>query len=357
MFALNRLAGAGPLEISTARRRAFTLVELLVVIAIIGILVALLLPAIQAAREAARRAQCTSQMRQMGIAAHNFHDSKKHLPHHGSEKLVPPVPPSTTPEFNGLSSQAQLLPYMEDQALNSLVDQTKHWRNQTDQVKRTPVPLFKCPSQTPIEDTDVLASISTSPFSEQCNLRCHYFAIFGAKPDSCPAGRPLPFPQNTYDFYLDPTTRASTCTTSIGRNFSGGVASNGALYVDSDLPFKRITDGLSHTLLYGECSWDAGINMTWLAANDNQGSVAGNDYVFNGKNITNPINSAAWLTLWIDPTPVTVDYHDVSLGSKHPGGCNVVMCDDSVTFLSDSMDLAVLKALASRASEEIVSSQ
>ena len=336
------------------KRQAFTLVELLVVIAIIGILVALLLPAIQAAREAARRADCVSRMRQLGIAAQNFHDSKGHLPHHGSEKLPPATTANPNPapnSYNGLSSQAQLLPYMEDAAVVNLVDQTQHWRGQTVAVKRTPLTFFKCPSQDPIEETDILASISSSPYSEPSPLRCHYFAIFGAKPgDGCGRGSgptamdSLPFPQNTYSM-ID-------CVIGSFTTQGGGVATNGTLYPDSDIPFKRITDGLSHTIMYGEFSWDAGINMTWLAANDNLGKVADGDFVFNGKNIANPINSAAFPPLWTLQSQATVNYHDVSMGSKHPGGCNVLMADDSVHFLSETMDLVTLKAMGSRSSGE-----
>ena len=352
MCIVNGIANARFGVLRSAGRRGFTLVELLVVIAIIGILVALLLPAIQAAREAVRRADCVNRMHNMGIAAHNFHDSNKHLPHHGGGKLVATTrTPNPDPMgTSGISSQAQLLPYMEDAAVVNLVDKGVHWRGQDISVKTTPLPFYKCPSQNAVEFTDILASGRY----EDSPLRCHYFAIFGAKPDSCGRGSGptafdnLPPPQDTYTMI--------GCNIAIGRNNSGGMANNGALYWDSDLPFKRITDGLSHTIMYGECSWDAGINMTWLAASDNATLDAG-DWIFNGKNIANPINSLAWLPDWTTTTPpVAVDYHDVSLGSKHPGGCNVLMCDGSVSFLSENMELATLKALASRASGEVIAS-
>jgi prepilin-type processing-associated H-X9-DG protein len=105
-------------------------------------------------------------------------------------------------------------------------------------------------------------------------------------------------------------------------------------------------------MLYGECSWDAGINMTWLAASD-FATPQTNVWIFNGKNITFPINSAAYPETWALQGQATVNYHDVSLGSKHPGGCHILMCDGSASFVSETIELATLKAMASRASDEI----
>jgi prepilin-type N-terminal cleavage/methylation domain-containing protein len=117
-----------------SRLTAFTLVELLVVIAIIGILVALLLPAIQQARESARRAQCMNNLKQIGLAAHNFHDTKNGLPigrvmcHHGTWA-------------------SELWPYLEEAAISSLWDPVKAFWYQPQKAREAQVPVYFCPSR------------------------------------------------------------------------------------------------------------------------------------------------------------------------------------------------------------------
>jgi prepilin-type N-terminal cleavage/methylation domain-containing protein/prepilin-type processing-associated H-X9-DG protein len=315
-----------------ACKRGFTLVELLVVIAIIGVLVALLLPAVQAARESARRSDCLNRIRQLGDAAHNFHAALARLPSHGDRKT-------------GLSSQARLLPYMEQQSVLNLVDQKVHWRQQTNATKDTTLTFLKCPSQEPLEYTDVAVS---GRFADTL-LRCHYMANMGAKPSTCPNPRApnLPYPDNTYT--IENCTQAP--------DIEGGMCTNGPLYFESKVAFKDITDGSSNTILFGELSWDAGLHMTWLCGNDLADPVnpltAWPIWIYNAKNVAHPLNTARFADTWED-RPAAYSLHDVSFGSKHTGGCHVLMADGSARFLQENIDLAgVLKPMASRQSEEV----
>ena len=114
--------------------RGFTLVELLVVIAIIGILIALLLPAVQAARESARRTQCLNQCRQIGLAIHNFHDTRHELP------------PSRIGD-QMLTWAAVILPFIEEYSLGDQVDSYRSFDRQPEVVRTTPVNMFFCPSR------------------------------------------------------------------------------------------------------------------------------------------------------------------------------------------------------------------
>jgi prepilin-type N-terminal cleavage/methylation domain-containing protein len=128
-------ANFGSENISGNRKLGFTLVELLVVIAIIGILIALLLPAVQAAREAARRMSCTNNIKQWGLAMHNYHDTNERFPNLGYASA------------NSFSIQALLLPYAEQTALHSLIDYSLATNNSAlYPAVRTRLPFSLCPS-------------------------------------------------------------------------------------------------------------------------------------------------------------------------------------------------------------------
>jgi prepilin-type N-terminal cleavage/methylation domain-containing protein/prepilin-type processing-associated H-X9-DG protein len=362
------------------KREGFTLVELLVVIAIIGILVALLLPAIQAAREAARRSDCVNRIRQVALASHNYETSRKRLPSNGDGWFVGTV------YAGGLSVFAQLLPYMEEQGLQTLVDQKQHWRHGNNRkALTTPLPFLRCPSGANTEITDIGHDPVTQ---EETALRCHYVGILGARPgpnknpppagisetppaDGCAptgAGRGgFNWPESTY-LQFACSKRSSGWT-------SGGTAINGAIICGAKVKLSGITDGTSKTMMFGEMSWSVGPQQPWLVGSttttgtNNTGELmrAANGVAHNVKNVRYGIRVKKYGnddgTL---PTPAVSDdpasefapLTETSLGSNHPGGTHVAMCDGSAMFLREDVDVpAVLRRMASRASEDIYESQ
>ncbi|MCX7401127.1 MAG: DUF1559 domain-containing protein [Planctomycetales bacterium] len=134
-----------------SRSRGFTLIELLVVIAIIAILIALLLPAVQQAREAARRTQCKNNLKQLGLALHNYHDTFNTFPpaHIRTQSAVPAN--GTLTGWRGFSVHSMLLPYIEQAPLYSSIDFNTYFDatagNNT--ARRTQITAFLCPSDTP----------------------------------------------------------------------------------------------------------------------------------------------------------------------------------------------------------------
>src|SRR5262245_52977673 len=133
----------------TLRRRGFNLIELLVVIAIIGVLVALLLPAVQAAREAARRISCTNNLKQIGLALHNYEAALGSLPWGMGPDFDPRLPAGTQADGQFWSALALALPYLEQQNLYFAINfgqSARFFYAENTTAMRAKVGLFQCPS-------------------------------------------------------------------------------------------------------------------------------------------------------------------------------------------------------------------
>jgi len=224
-------------------RRAFTLVELLVVIAIIGILVALLLPAIQAAREAGRRTSCSNNLKQIGLAAHEFHDIYQRLP----PGYLGPIPHD---DFNlalgnqYLGSLVYLLPHMEQQQLYDTILTEKNyqkaglgWWNDGSTVAAALVKVkpFLCPSDNPyISPTGVVASLNVYQDSLM-NFQVVYFNNTGTAAN---LGRTN---------YVGVAGYWGNLPNDVNAQLYQGAFSN-----RTDHSFASIEDGTSNTLLFGE---------------------------------------------------------------------------------------------------------
>ena len=303
------------------RPAGFTLVELLVVIAIIGVLVALLLPAVQAAREAARRSACTNNLRQLGIAFHNYHSAKGSFPPGGDSK-------------SQLAWTVYSLPYYEQGNVYNITDRGAG--NYLEADKNVPqftrVDVFLCPSQPehvrsnlgvpPSGGTDQIDGIA--PFT------LHYYGVMGPKGTNG-------YSNSLYDI-VPPS----------GSEQHGGHALQGILLRDDPVSVKDVTDGTSNTYMVGEISWTGfggyrgwgrGSSILKKAVDgENRGSAE-----YATKNVVTTIN--------LGPPAI---FNDAAFGSEHPQGANFLFGDSRVMFLQDAIDLSLFLALASRNGEEVV---
>jgi prepilin-type N-terminal cleavage/methylation domain-containing protein len=288
--------------------RGFTLVELLVVIAIIGVLVALLLPAVQAAREAARRTQCTNQLRQWGIAFHNYHDTMKQLP----------LGATNTPRRTYVMF---LWPYIEQTNLDNKNNYANHFYVAPGTVEYTMdgltgvrLKLYVCPSDGQGKDQDDITQ-------QYPRTRGNYGINWG---------------NVTYGTATPLTGSAPFAHLTTGRDkpLRVGLAS--------------IVDGTSNTLLMAEIlRAKARQDVDW------RGDIHNDDGVFyfntiNTPNSTSPdvVGRAVADT---DPLmPVTISgAQQTAARSRHPGGVNAVLCDASVRFVTSTMNINSWKALGS----------
>ncbi len=294
------------------RRRGFTLIELLVVIAIIAILVALLLPAVQQAREAARRTQCKNNLKQIGLAVHNYHDVYSVFPNVNANSTL-----------SGGSLFTSILPMLDQaNAFNTYDFNQTNSSTYNVAVTGQLIPGYRCPS---------------SPMRRQV-------------PGPCDAGRaPGNYAVSIGTVKYDPYA-----------SYYGSPPSNldGAIvYTDSangKISFRDFTDGTSTTLLVGEtaynmpdytfssgaCSGEARYSFTYWSSPYPGSTAATTGVDFNPHDLADDgIYDSDWL---------------YSFRSDHVGGVQFVFVDGSVHFLSENIDATLLNSLATRAGGEVI---
>jgi prepilin-type N-terminal cleavage/methylation domain-containing protein len=336
---------------ANSSRRAFTLVELLVVIAIIGILVALLLPAIQAAREAGRRASCSNNLRQVVLATHNYMDTLRAVP---PFSCLPPAGQSGAV----WSLQARLLPYMEQQNLQDLIDFRFSYSDVVNAPKHADVTRMKisayiCPSE-----------IRAVP-----------------RPPSTPTGVthfPLSYAANLGNWQVyDPVT---------------GQLGNGAFVYNQPLHDGSYTDGMSNTLAFAEVkayqpnikpNSPAAFNVPLpndaaaVAAYAGSATVSGNGHTewVDGKvhetGMTTALTPNTKVPLVVSGVTYDIDliskaenssntaptYAAVTARSYHPGIVMTTFMDGSVRRVANTIDLQTWRAMGSRDGGEVIREQ
>jgi prepilin-type N-terminal cleavage/methylation domain-containing protein/prepilin-type processing-associated H-X9-DG protein len=298
-----------------SRRRGFTLIELLVVIAIIGVLIALLLPAVQKVREAANRMACSNNLKQLGLALHNYHDANGSFPAGQVE----------TPKKHVWT--AYVLPYLEQENLHRGYDFAVHWyQDPNTAIVTVQLKIAQCPSAEPnrVEDPPNQRSGVTVPAA------CGDYGAVGNVDDALVTNGFIPGP-------LPPRP-------------------NGVLADQHPTRIAEITDGTSETMMVGE--------------------IAGRPvhYVTGRKVVpydpAHPVYGAGWAN-WdngfqihgstldglTEPGPCGVNCNNnKGLFSFHPGGANVLFADGSVHFLRETASIVTVAALATRGGGEVVSS-
>ncbi|MEK6261056.1 MAG: DUF1559 domain-containing protein [Planctomycetota bacterium] len=332
-------------------RRGFTLIELLVVIAIIAVLIALLLPAVQQARESARRTQCKNQLKQLGLALHNYHDTFGIFPpgatgHYRSVNAT--IGPNST--WGGFSVHTMLLPYVDQASLYSALDQDRVWdenppppliQNRT--LARTKIPAFNCPSDpiTPINDGTTNFVFSTGPNLGWVTYGALSVGIFGVN-----GARRIG------------DISDGTSNTIAGSEIVRG-DNNNALYTNGSDFIRNIpVTGLS-TTFPTKAQTDA-YAVSCAAGTANHISAAGHQWA-------SPMMYSTLFNTVLPPNTPNATCHNCGgcgLGdatgvwparSRHTGGVHTMMADGSVKFFSDNIDYTLYQRAGSAASGDTVS--
>lgn len=335
------------------RNGGFTLVELLVVIAIIGILIALLLPAVQAAREAARRSQCTNNLKQIGLALHNYHDIYKTFPRFGYPPAV------STSLWNGYSVHTRILPFIEQDPLWEQIKTASqnfalsgHTINSTHQRAR--ISAYVCPSDQPYPDANWTGNCNY-PVSAGPNV---VWSI-GANSTERAARQNGVFRQER-ETDMAAIQDGTSNTIMVGEHLTGD-GDNGAYRKETDVKRGVAWSGTNQSTSQGPIT-QAEIDTYGVAcdASTSHTSTAGQSWVrpVNFYTVFNTLTPPNWRY------PTCMACSGCSAGdsqgifparSRHPGGANHTLADASVRFISETVDLQLYQGLGSRNGKESVS--
>ena len=309
---------------SVARKsRGFTLIELLVVIAIIAILIALLLPAVQQAREAARRTQCKNNLKQIGLAMHNYHDIYNTFP----PAYISRFPNTVVSGEQGLYSWgAFILPQVEQANLFATLSvgniplNTNLGTPAGLVALQTPQPNFRCPSDVGPALNNFKSTLAGAPNWYNRNATStganeipiatsNYVMVAGTGSSTTP-----------------PATPGTTTTPPLGVGFQ-----------NSKINFRDITDGTSNTLLVGERAWKYGQVMGGAA------TVVGFSASVNVQDGNNGVKTAGLGAIGIgydgiNWSATNADHQPRGFSSVHVGGAQFALCDGSVRFISENID-------------------
>ncbi len=333
-----RTAGCPGGEAITSRsRRGFTVIELLAVVAVVGILLILLLPAVQAAREAARRIQCRNNLKQIGLALHNYHDAFSMLPFAGAADTY--APNGTGHVVNGFNWRVFILPYLDqgtlyqelsaiDAGFRSVVTNSASWKQLPQH--QTVIPVYQCPSEAAGSMQTVCYQTYVYGPTDTASAISNYFGS---------AGPAATFP--AVNLGCGVCGNDANCLCADRGGMLGSAALSGGSGVFSLRPTRvslaQVTDGASHTLLVGESARTH----------------------FSGA------PSPEEIYLWMEPFSLLSTVNGVNTRSyqaantqefcsNHGGGAHFVFVDGSVRFISECIDLWLLSHLGTKSGSEII---
>ncbi len=297
----------------TKRRGGFTLIELLVVIAIIAILIALLLPAVQQAREAARRSQCKNNMKQIGLALHNYHDVHRAFPP-GWLGVMNGV--QDAEGESGFAWSTMLLPYMDQAPLYQQMNFALPMDVAPNRfLVRQYLPVFACPSD-PKPNDFMLEDRNAVNIDLGVS---NYMGVFG-------------------------TVELDGCENAPGTapvQANGQCVSDGSFFHNSSMKMRDLTDGTSNTMLVGERTTfkDPG---------------TGDPFYGTWSGALPEVEEAIARVMGHAEHPPNENDHPEDFGSAHTGGAQFLLGDGAVRFISENIDEGLFQALATRSGGEVV---